>query len=273
LLGAATRPLPAAFASRQLEARYDVEAAILLFGVPVFRRRGVGEAWFRWEAKGKEAEVEFLAGSVPARARGLNRLGYFHERVDHDSASYFGFMTSSKEETFESARKALEPGPGAAVPYAVSEGQLEWNRQVCREAFVWMPSSVTVRNAQQAMEEVRQRFDAQTEVRVKEDNAGFAPRTFLRTVMEASCEDKPVRADYLFNNHRFTLNSEMTPDGTLMRMQGRIYNHTSRQTSVFQLWRKPGREPELPERFEYQPKSFLRLSFHRMRADSQPLTD
>jgi hypothetical protein len=77
---------PAGTAVPQRQVRhYRADATILLFGVPIFRRAGVGggQAWIEESAAGGALRRTYLfaAGSDPKRAHGLNRAGWIREDV------------------------------------------------------------------------------------------------------------------------------------------------------------------------------------------------
>jgi hypothetical protein len=77
------------------EKRYRIDATIVVFGIPVYTRTGVGGGFARVEERDGERRLQFAAGSWPAQARGLNRLGFVEERASETGSSYFGFMTAS----------------------------------------------------------------------------------------------------------------------------------------------------------------------------------
>ena len=92
------------------ERQYRVDAQILVFGATIFRRNGVGGGNAAWADAGERRKLEFTGFSVPEKAAGLNRFGFIEE-VSNGRAefTYFGLMTSSPEESMDSARKALHP--------------------------------------------------------------------------------------------------------------------------------------------------------------------
>lgn len=74
---------------RRQEQRYRIDATIVLFGVPVYRRKGVGSGWARIEESAGERWLRFAAGSLPGNAQGLNRLGFVEERASQDGSHLF----------------------------------------------------------------------------------------------------------------------------------------------------------------------------------------
>ncbi len=132
--------------------RYRADAQILLpllvTSLRIASRSGVGHA----NAEIREVTLdsgeriqayEFYAASVPEKARGLDRLGFFREAViDPDGparrTAYFGAMTVSKEQTLDEAKKAIEQNPGLAA-YDVIDGL------VTREAATSRGFTVTLK--------------------------------------------------------------------------------------------------------------------------------
>ena len=62
-----------------------MDAAILLFGAPLFTRQAAGGGYASVEISLDEnataVALQFAAGSTPARAHGLNRFGILREAV------------------------------------------------------------------------------------------------------------------------------------------------------------------------------------------------
>ena len=97
------------------ELRYRADAHVLLLGISLLHRAGVGGGSVLWRESddcGATRYLEFNGYSVPARAAGLNRLGFIRETAricegGHAEWGYFGLMTSSPEENADDAREAL----------------------------------------------------------------------------------------------------------------------------------------------------------------------
>src|SRR5512146_1702636 len=67
-------------AASRSERRYRADAQILLFGATICRRNGVGGGNAVWSEAGEmRRKLEFTGFSDPARAAGLNRLGFIQE--------------------------------------------------------------------------------------------------------------------------------------------------------------------------------------------------
>src|SRR6266481_1167411 len=96
--------------------RYRADAVILLLGIPIYKRAGVGGGQVSVEVTGEGAQVRrtlfFAGGSDPKRAHGLKRLGWIREVAlgsgpTPAQADYFGVLSSSPAESLERARKSI----------------------------------------------------------------------------------------------------------------------------------------------------------------------
>src|SRR5664279_4335284 len=123
----------AGVASRRTQSRtYRAGSVILLLGIPIFRRAGVGGGQASLEETGEGASLRrtlfFAAGSDPKRAHGLSRLGWIREVVlgpdtAPSEADYFGVLTSSPEESLEHARKSVDASPSGRSTFAAVNGR------------------------------------------------------------------------------------------------------------------------------------------------------
>jgi hypothetical protein len=143
---------PALPARRTARVQYRADAQVLLpllvTSLRIASRTGVGTA----SAEVRDLDLpsgarvlayEFYAASIPEKARGLDRLGFFREAViDADAGtrrtSYFGAMSVSKEQTLDEAKRAIEQNPGLAA-YDVIDGL------VTREAATSRSFSITLK--------------------------------------------------------------------------------------------------------------------------------
>ena len=112
--------------------KYRADAVVTLLGMPVFARKGVGAAFaaIRAAAEGERRLIalRFAGGSHPERTHGLLYDGSLEEIiVEHASTpergSYFGFVTSSKDESYEQAKKRILNGKtGTYASYVAAAG-------------------------------------------------------------------------------------------------------------------------------------------------------
>lgn len=256
---------------------YRATATILLLSIPLFSRDGVGGGYFRFEESSlgaeKQVRLEFAAGSVPERAAGLSRLGMFEELIVESggslkSAAYFGFMSASGEQNLEQAKAALKqnvPGSFTAIRGRIQAGRI-WNRLIRINGLP--QANWTAR--QTLAHEIRARMEAQTggETQV-ESGPGQAPCTFLYAVRRAMAAREPVTEQHFVHNGellvlRTTLRAER--DRKESRVSGQIRAKGGKELSSFQLWFDPAAAIPVPLRFEFRPRSFLRLRFDRTAA-------
>ena len=136
-------------ASRTTSRTYRADAVILLLGITVFRRAGVGGGKASLEETGEGASLSrtlfFAGGSDPARAHGLSRLGWMREVVlgpasAPSEATYFGVLTSSPEESLEHARQSVAtpasgrsifPARSVAAQYGLPQPQRHYSFRIC----------------------------------------------------------------------------------------------------------------------------------------------
>lgn len=256
---------------------YRATATILLFSIPLFSRDGVGGGYFRFAetSRGdeKHLHLEFGAGSIPERAAGLARMGMFEESVIETagsltSAVYFGFMSASREQNLEQAKAALkenDPGSFTAIRGRIQSGRI-WNRLMRLQGM----DRANWAARQKLEREIRGRLEMQSggETQV-ESGPGPSPCTFLYAVRRAMATREPLAEQTFVHNGeilglRTTLRTER--DKRESRLTGQIRGRDGKERSSFQLWFDPSRPSLAPLRFEFRPRSFLRLRFDQVTA-------
>jgi hypothetical protein len=245
-------------------ATYRVDATILLLGIPVFSRSGVGGGYAAIEEFDSVRSLQFAAGSDPARARGLNRLGFIHELRGVGGSRYFGFMTSSGEESFAEARRALE-GPGSPeAQYTAISGEISGGTarsRVCRFAFPahmsWADWDRLLPAACEAFHKSAAEMPQRT--RACPARVGESFLAALYRVLEAG----PGRAEipFVYGARDLLLRTVVAHDAKigLFRVEGKTLEG-ARTLSNFCLWYDSA--SKIPLRIELQPRSFLRLTLH-----------
>lgn len=268
--------------------QYRVDATILLFSLPIFTRAAVGKGHARHvvnDSSGRSVhELEFAAGSLPERARGLNRLGMIRETVaEADTgileASYFGFMTASKEESLGEARKALN-NPLAQSMFVAIEGQSRPGEAHSRRARFYADAKTGWNDydhlEREAVAAVRNPAQASGENRFQSGTSGAAAPTFLFALYRAvSSGESQWKQTYVYSGARYELTTSRKPDSRTGRrfaekglvsqpesvivLSGTIRNLMTGDKTPFRIWtEKMGRS--VPLRIEYQPRSFLQLA-------------
>lgn len=268
----ASRSLPAA---ELWQRSYRASATITLLSVPVFTRNGVGNGFAHIGETpgpdGKTISITFGAGSWPEDARGLNRLGFIREVVTEKRSgqpaecSYFAFMTSSKEESLDEARGALNAS-GPEVPYAIAEASGARGTFSSRVEHVMFPSQLTWRDYPALIEKARAAIASEAPVQRVDRrlaNGQQAPSTFLYAVRNAMLAPGPrTKEALIYNGCEYLLSSEKQTDADgSIRINATIRNMATGRATPFKVWYEAGSEHLPPVRFEYQAKPYLRLTF------------
>ncbi|MBV8070106.1 MAG: hypothetical protein JO270_09395 [Acidobacteriaceae bacterium] len=265
---------------------YRASAYISLLSLTIFSRSGVGSGFASMDTRrsGDERVIKlrFLAGSDPQRAHGLNRLGYIEESVreKHDCIShayYFGVMTSSAEQSLEQAKASLETSTGATVPYVASRASSSGDRSEYTLLYMRAPSSYSLSNAAELVHLAEARFQVSGNHSVTKQYPSEAG-PFLYTLVRAlRAGSSRVDTQFLYNGTMFRLVVEKKPDhkageeferaglitsaASVQQAVSTIHNPQTNSQTAFRVWFDPSSADVLPLRFEFRPRSFLRLVF------------
>lgn len=269
--------------------RYRADATVTFLGLSIFSRAGVGSGTVAIERGGgvENAQVvglRFTAGSAPDRTRGLNRLGYIQEYVVERStgiveSTYFGFMTSSKEESFDQAKAALGATSKDSVPYTAVEGSATSGASAYRLYDMLLPAAYNYTRCDEVVRHVRDALAKRQINPSRQESTGTeTARTFLYAVRGAmqSAETK-IAQPFLYNGKHYRLEVQKSADlkmgqqfashkltkapDRVFRINGTIQNVATGDKTPFKVWYEQGLE--LPLRFEYKPRTFLNLAFEQ----------
>jgi hypothetical protein len=249
---------------------YRVDATILLLGVPLLRRAGVGQGYLSFseigEPGGRRLALQFAAASDPARAHGLNRAGWIREAVVERAeapvrAAVLGIMSDSPEHNEQEARHALIAAGGTrfvAIDSASTPG-----RTRTRLARFGLPDGWSRERLPQAA----RRILASEASRWRETSwpprpDAAAPSPFLYALYRALEAAAPETA-YVWNEDRYALRLVREPRaGDVCRIAGEIENRTRAGSPPlrFAVWIARQETLPIPLRIELQPRSFLRLT-------------
>jgi hypothetical protein len=262
-----------------------VDATILFLGMNMFSRSAVGDGLLSFSdclcGGSRLLKISFGAGSDPARAQGLNRLGAIDEVIVEtgsrcDRAAYFGFMTSSPEERMEDAQAALEKSNRAENCYAVAEGTHTAGDCQTRQARLFLPAALDWRQGSSLSGQIRARFSAAPALQAKalHSSGDTAAPTFLYAILQALRNPAPrITSAYVYNARRYRLQLDRTRDTEMgaylaskmlvadrqrvSRYKGAILRDDGSTVTLFQMWAEDG--ALWPLRVEYKAKSFLKL--------------
>jgi len=274
LFGAA-RNLPQ---SQSFTRRYNVTATVTLLSMPLVSRTGVGAGYIAIEDGPGATAIQFAAGSWPDRARGLNRLGYIKEILmekapgDLTQCEYFAFMTSSQERNLEQAKQAVssphKDGLGL-IPYAGAEGSGRAGRFTSKLVRFDLPETYNWGSIDQLIARVPEEMAAGGSAEVVDrtlPDGTAAPPTFLYAVRR-SLLDPAIRSEgwLVYNGKQYLLRTHKQRDSSLgarvVRLDATLRNEATGHITPFAVWFEEGAERQPPLRFEYQARSFLRLTF------------
>ncbi len=272
--------------SNSSERQYRADAQILLLSIPVLHRKGVGDGSAAWRESPPQGGVvlrllEFTGRSAPEHAAGLNRFGFIRElsrnveRV-RTEAIYFGLMTSSPEETAAEARKALHSNSKEAS-YSVIEGRIAPGLIETRGARFIAASNTSPAERNQLVERARQALSTTSNSKSEWPSNQPTPPPFLHALGSLLDRSGPSESRYAYAGHLYRLRVEKAPDpkaavlyrdrhlippaATVTRVSGTLRREEGGKPSEFRLWIEDGALRPIPLRIEYQPKSYLRLTF------------
>jgi hypothetical protein len=246
--------------------RYRVTATVTALGIRIFSRSGVGGGYAAVELGEREgatcSALQFAAGSLPDRAAGLNRFGILrearNERAGAVQSAFAGFITSSKEEGFAEARKALKRVEGG-VPVVAAWGSASGHQGLSHTAHLDLPSTFTWTQSEAVLEDLLKRGSGEPPKEHRAADAGG----FLGAMRRAAYVEGSFRTLFLHNSKLYELRTHRK-DAAL---DGEVRNDRQQTTAEFQAFYDSGDDSGLPAKFEYHPRSYLRLMFE---ADSAP---
>ena len=252
---------------------------ILFLGMTLYRRPGVGggEASLKETCDG-DARLHtyfFAGGSDPQRAHGMNRLGWIRETVvasggAPSAADYFGVMTFSPEESFERARKAWDdPGSGRSAFSAVSGRNVAGRSRSAVTHFEY--GSGAIWSDRGLIDHAQSIFRGPVDWRETAwpNSPTQPPPTFLFALATLLKQrQRHTAGRYVYNEQEYTLELDTLPPGKdrLVPIHGKIRNLCTGKESLFRLWLEAGSTSIVPVRIEYQPRSYLRLTFEAIPA-------
>ena len=218
----------------------------------------------------------FAGGSDPKRAHGLKRLGWIREVVlgsgfTPTEADYFGVLSSSPEESLEHARKSIATPQSGRSLYSAVNGR--HTAGLSRSAVTHFEFASDANWSDHGLIDAAQStFRANVEWRETSwpSSSNHAPPTFLfqlATLLEQRARHAVGR--YVYNEQEYLLELEASQQGGkdgLVVVRGGIRNQRTRYQTAFRLWIEESSDSIVPVRIEFQPRSFLRLTFEALPA-------
>ena len=267
------------------ELRYRADAQVLLLGLPLLHRAGVGGGSAAWreypKPQGALRFLEFTGFSRPDRAAGLNRLGFIQEMArfsgnDAAESLYFGLMTSSPEENAEDARKALH-SHAPEVAYSVVDGHISPAAVETATAHFTAPAQWSTENRRELVERARMAIESAPRNESGHSAQGGTALPFLQAVAGMLRQPGLTETRYVYNGRTYRMWMNRAPDakaaayfqkhgllstnGKVICGTGRLRREAGGKEISFRIWFDPGAKLPVPLRIEYQAKSYLRLTF------------
>jgi hypothetical protein len=266
-------PVPSRVTSRT----YRADAVILLLGISIYKRAGVGGGRASLEETGEGPSLRrtlfFAGGSDPKQAHGVRRLGWIQEVLlgpvsTPSEASYFGVLTSSPEESLDHARKSVAtPSSGLSLFSAVNGCNTPGHSRSAVTHFEFADSALW--SDRGLIEHAQSTFGPKVDWRETSWPAAPAqtPPTFL-SQLEALLNQRSRRAQgrYVYNEQEYLLSLDTQPARDhQVQVHGVIRNLRTSFETPFRLW-LDNSGSIVPVRIEFQPRSFLRLTFESIPA-------
>jgi hypothetical protein len=269
--------------------RYRADAQVMLFGLALLHRTGVGGGSALWrESPAPEGGLlrflEFTGFSMPERAAGLNRMGFIRELSRFADSSgegaaesiYFGLMTSSPEESAEEARRALVTHT-SEVAYSAIEGRIAGDEVETAGAHFMAPARWSVENRGELVDRARGALAAASKAAAEAGSHGIGSPPFLQSLAVVMRDPRLEETRYTYNSRLYHMWVSRAADPKVtayfrghgliggnhdvIRVAGKIRREAGGKETNFRLWFEPGTEMPIPLRIEYQAKSYLRLVF------------
>ncbi len=242
---------------------YRIDASITAFGATIFSRRHVGFALAQLAVhstdRGRDISFSIMGSSLPERTRGILQLGHFEEELREaagrlETSRYFGFLTAAPE-----GQRSIPSRPPSTC--CAVEGSLDPTRFRFRKTYeaALPPTSGTheLSHLRRHMRDSLDRICANSCL-----NGNSEPttnRTFLKTLLEAmESPNNCMETDYHYGDRVLRFRSRKTAGAAALSsfeadVQGRGRHR-------FALYYRPAAPAALPEKVEYWPRPWLKLT-------------
>lgn len=206
----------------------------------------------------------FMGSSLPERTRGILQLGHFEEQLEESrgrlaKSRYFGFLTSAPPEGEKRLDKVVEKQRGASC--CAVEGRLAADNFRFRKTYdVYLPENSNFAELPQLRKTMHAAMEnACSQSCLNGDSTPAAQRTFLKTLVDAvECRDGKLEVDYHYGDQllRFRGKKCGASEG-LASLEAQVQG---RGRHRFALHYRPENPVALPEKVEYWPRTWLRLT-------------
>lgn len=274
--------------------RYQASAYITFFSVNIFSRTGVGFASVKSDEEvfpdRRDISLQFLSGSIPERAHGLNRFGFIQESVTERAhvfaeAGYFGLITANGEDSLSQAKAALN-SKSQTTPFVAAQAIIDIQSARYSIRHLALSSAYRGADAEQLLDQVHAAFNRPEEGQSEHSQLlnGSSMGTFLYSVRQAMLSPaNEIQTRFIYNGKTFSMLSEKRVDekvgrelqiagliehaASAIQLNGSIRNEKTNEVTSFRLWFDNSSADVLPLRFEFRAKSYLRLVFQALPVD------
>lgn len=249
---------------------YRIDVAIAPLGILLFSRKGVGRGAARLEYRRDGGErrwyFEFGAASCPERVQGIRQMGFFEEELIEADAEicrsrYFGFLTAAPEaapsrEVLEAVKDQQQRPQYCCAVEGKIEGGRSWFAKTYEAPLPADASFETLAGVRRVMQSALEKICG---VACRGGTGPLAARrTFLGALAEAVLGDgEQTQTRYQYGDRILSFRSrrKKAPGQTVVEAMV-----SGKNRHGFRLSFAESTEPALPERIEYQPKNWLRLT-------------
>ena len=268
--------------SRVTSRTYRADAMILLLGIAVYRRPGVGGGHASLEEAGDGASLRrtlfFAAGSDPQRAHGLSQLGWIREVVlgpasTPSESAYFGVLTASPEESLERARKSVDTTQSSSSIFNAVSGRNTAGRS--RSAVTHFEFAAAANWADRSLiDHAQSTFHEKVNWRETAwpKSAGSAAAHVSSSVVDSlETAQEARRGPVCLQRAGVPARTRHAAGGRRSRAPAcrsvaRSATCGTGHETPFRLWLADGTDSIVPVRIEFQARSFLRLTFEAVPA-------
>jgi hypothetical protein len=250
--------------------QYRIDATITALGAAIFSRKHVGEAFARLAVEetkgGRKMNFTFMGASLPERTRGILQMGHFEEQLEEvgerlADSNYFGFLTAAPPDKGLQTVPVNAQGQQEKPNCCAVDGSLDGSRFRFRKTYeAHIPADATLQHLPRLRAAMRQTLDRACAAKcLLGDSKPSAQRTFLKTLVDAvESKQQQWETDYHYGDKLLQFRGrKAAPVAGLASMEAQVQG---RGRHRFAFYYRPEAPLALPEKIEYWPRTWLRLT-------------
>ncbi len=214
-------------------------------------------------AQGRDVSFEFMGASHPERTRGILQLGHFEEALQEKQGGlsfsrYFGFLTAAPE----GGKKAV---PANCHTCCAVDGSLDRQRFQFRKTYdATLPPNACFGELPRLRTLMQGALNDLCQASCRTgDSQPSASRTFLKTLIDAvESPSARIETQYHYGDRLLSFTSQRSSPAAGLRSIAADVQGRGRHRFSF-TFRENGRLA-LPEKVEYWPRPWLRLTLEPM---------